>query len=64
VLVVVGLAVFIAVGVAGLLLGYRWLEYPQAWAGTLILVIEVAATLSIATSLTLLVVGEKEELRS
>lgn len=63
-LVVLGLAVFIAVGLASIWLGKHWLEYPQASAAGLILLIEIAATLSIATSLTLLVVGEKEELRA
>lgn len=63
-LVVLGLAVFIAVGLVSIWLGHGWLEYPPALAGGLILLIEIAATLSIATSLTLLVVGEKEELRA
>lgn len=78
-LVVLGLTVFLAVGVISFWLGYNvmgndgidsgsrqsaWLEYPEVWSGALILIIETAATLSIATSLTLLVVGEKEELRA
>lgn len=71
-LVVLGLGVFLAVGVVGLVgpgLGFgpvetAWLAYPPALAGPLILTIEAAATLSIATTLTLLVVGEPEELRA
>lgn len=78
-LVVLGLGVFLMVGLVSYGLGYfgygfygqdyvslqnGWLEYPPALAGVLILVIEIAATLSIATTLTLLVVGEREELRA
>lgn len=66
-LVVLGLVVFLAVGLAILGLGLggtAWLEYPAEQAGALILTIEIAAALSIATTLTLLVVGEKEELRA
>lgn len=72
-LAVLGLGVFLAVGLVSYWLGYDgqshvlvqsgWLEYPPALSGTLILVIEIAATLSIATTLTLLVVGEPEEPR-
>lgn len=69
VLALLGLAVFLAVGLVLYGLGgtsqdTAWLAYPVAHAGVLILTIEVAATLSIATTLTLLVVGEKEELRA
>lgn len=68
-LVVLGLGVFLAVGLLSYGLDFgsvqtAWLEYPAAQAGALILTIEIAATLSIATTLTLLVVGEKEELRA
>lgn len=51
---VLGLAVFCAVGLAVTLLGQAFLQYPLAWAGTLILVIETALTLSIGLILTLL----------
>ena len=61
-LVLIGVAVFVAVGGVCAYLGAGWLIYPPAWAGNLIMIIEVAATLSIATTLTLLVVGEQEEL--
>jgi multisubunit Na+/H+ antiporter MnhB subunit len=68
-LTLLGLAVFLAVGLAAYGLGggsadTAWLAYPTAHAGVLILTIEAAATLSIATTLTLLVVGEKEALRA
>ena len=53
---------FLAVAAATLWLGDGWLQLPVAWSGPLILLIEVAATLSIAVSLSLLVVGEREEL--
>ena len=42
-------------------LGDGWLHYPLAWAKPLILLIEVAATLSIAVSLSLLVIGDETE---
>ena len=57
-----GVALFLAVAAATLWLGDGWLQLPVAWSGPLILLIEVAATLSIAVSLSLLVVGEREEL--
>jgi multisubunit Na+/H+ antiporter MnhB subunit len=69
VLVLLGLMVFLAVGLlahalADPAMNVAWLAYPPAHAGVLILTIEAAATLSIATTLTLLVVAEKEELRA
>lgn len=59
--VLFGLLLFVLVGVATAWLGDGWLTYPQAWAKPLILVIEVGATLSIAASLALLVIGETRE---
>jgi multisubunit Na+/H+ antiporter MnhB subunit len=69
VLVLLGLMVFVAVGVLAYALAdpamsAAWLTYPGEHAGMLILTIEAAATLSIATTLTLLVVAEKEALRA
>lgn len=61
-LIVGGLVVFLLAGMVSMGLGRDWLAYPPAWAGGMILLIEVAATLSIAATLTLLVVGEEEEL--
>ncbi len=63
-LVLIGATVFIIVAVLGAWLGPGWLAYPRQWSGELILLIEVAATLSIAASLTLLVIGDREELGS
>lgn len=50
-LLVFGLAVFIAVGVGAMALEGRFLEYPPAWAGTLILGIELSLMLSIGLAL-------------
>ena len=52
-----GILVFTIVGVAGMLVGGRFLEYPAGAAGTLILVIEGFATLSIAVTLQTLFAG-------
>lgn len=60
-LILVGLIVFLAVGVACFFLESVWLQYPSNSSGALILLIEIAATLSIAATLTLLVVGENRE---
>jgi multisubunit Na+/H+ antiporter MnhB subunit len=54
---VAGVALFLAVGLATLVSGRGFLDYPVLWAGTLILVIEVAATLAIAATLVLAFVG-------
>lgn len=61
-LVLIGVALFSLVAAASAWLGDGWLVYPVEWAGGLILLIEVAATLSIAAALTLLVIGDTEEL--
>lgn len=57
-----GTGLFLGIAAASHWLGDGWLALPTAWAGNLILLIEIAATLSIAVSLSLLVVGEREEL--
>ncbi|MCH8551539.1 MAG: Na(+)/H(+) antiporter subunit B [Natronospirillum sp.] len=62
-LILGGCMVFLAIGVAGYWLGTGFLGYADGWAGPLILLIEVFATLSIATTLTLLVIGETREVR-
>lgn len=61
-LVLLGVALFCGVAATTAWLGDGWMVYPQAWSSTLILTIEIAATLSIAAALTLLVVGETREL--
>lgn len=59
-LVLMGVTLFISVAALTALLGEAWLQYPLAYNGLLIFSIEVAATLSIAATLTWLVVGESE----
>lgn len=54
---VAGVAVFLTVGLGMMLTGRAFLEYPLALAGLLILVIEVAATVSIAVILASAFVG-------
>ncbi|WP_022961514.1 hydrogenase subunit MbhD domain-containing protein [Halopseudomonas pelagia] len=61
-LVLLGVALFSLVAAASAWLGDGWLVYPQQWSGGLILMIEIAATLSIAAALMLLVIGDTEEL--
>lgn len=55
-----GLVVFMLTGMVSLFFSpsQLWLDWPIAYAGGLILLIETFATLSIAVTLTLLVVGE------
>jgi len=60
--VVCGALLFLCVAVATEFLGDGWLVYPVAWAGGLIIAIELIATLSIAVTLSLLVAGEPREL--
>jgi multisubunit Na+/H+ antiporter MnhB subunit len=62
-LVLAGVLVFVAVAALTAWLGQGWLHYPTGSSKVLILLIELMATASIATTLTLLVVGEKRELR-
>lgn len=64
VLVLGGVAVFVALAVLTAWLGEGWLKYPKGWSKLLIVLVEVMAALSIATTLTLLVVGEGEEIQS
>jgi multisubunit Na+/H+ antiporter MnhB subunit len=52
-----GVALFLAVGLATALGGRGFLDYPVPWAASLILVIEVAATLAIAATLVLAFLG-------
>jgi multisubunit Na+/H+ antiporter MnhB subunit len=60
-LVLGGLLVFVAVAVSTAWLGEGWLIYPDGSAKYVILLIEAMATLSIAASLSLLVIGDGEE---
>jgi len=52
-----GIGLFLAVGLAATAGGLAFLQYPRDWAGGLILLIEVAAMLAIATALALAYVG-------
>jgi len=56
-LAVAGCGVFMFVGLASMGGGANLLQYPANWAGTLILLIEVFATLAITTSLVLVYLG-------
>ena len=58
---VVGLAVFIGVAVAVMGTGRQFLEYPVDLAGMLILLVETAATLSIAVILAGMFIGGRPE---
>jgi multisubunit Na+/H+ antiporter MnhB subunit len=57
VLLVIGILIFVLVGVWMMSVNDDFLSFTPAWAGTLILIIEFAATLSIATALTLAYLG-------
>ena len=57
----IGLLTFIVVALATMMVRGNFLQYPVAQAGTLILVIEAAATISIAIILTLLFIGENPD---
>ncbi len=59
-LLAAGPIVFVAVGLAGIPLAGAFLAYPEALAKPLILLIEVALTLSIAATLGLIVAGPPE----
>jgi multisubunit Na+/H+ antiporter MnhB subunit len=57
----IGLLTFLAVALATMIAGRNFLQYPLPWASTLILVIEAAATISIAVILTILFMGRKPD---
>lgn len=56
-LAVSGFLVFLAVAIGVLAAGRHFLEYPRDWAGRLILLIEVAATIGIGVTLAALFTG-------
>ena len=56
---VLGLGMFVVVGTALILVGGRLLEFPPSFAAALILLIEVAATLSIGVTLVALFLGDR-----
>jgi len=57
ILLVIGIFTFVVVGLWMLLLNDTFLAFDPGWAGTLILIIETMATLSIATALALAYLG-------
>ena len=59
-ILIAGPAVFLIVGLGGLLVGDAFLAYPQGYAKPLILTIEFAMTLTVAVTLGLLVAGPPE----
>ena len=59
--VVLGFAVFLAVGIATAVFGSGFLTFPPAQAGALILLIEAAAMLSIAVIMVALFVGSRAQ---
>ena len=59
-MLVVGPAVFLAIGLAGFAMAGDFLAYPEPHAKLLILMIEIPVTLSIAATLALLVAGPPE----
>lgn len=62
--ILAGVMVFLGTAAVTAFLGNGWLHYPEQVSETIIVAIESVATLSIATALTLLVIGEGEELQS
>jgi multisubunit Na+/H+ antiporter MnhB subunit len=60
-ILVLGVAVFIGVGLVSIGVGLVWLDYPQEWAGGLILLIEAVASLSIGATLAALFLGGRPE---
>jgi len=57
-----GAILFLALAASSAVIGDNWLTYPAGMAGTLIVLVEVAATVSIAMTLGLLVAGEREDI--
>ena len=62
-LLVVGPAIFLAIGLAGMVLADAFLAYPAGYAKPLIVAIEVALTLSIGAALGLLAAGPPERVQ-
>ena len=62
-LLVVGPAIFLAIGLAGMVLANAFLDYPSVYAKALIVAIEFSFTLSISVALGLLAAGPPERVR-
>jgi hypothetical protein len=58
---VFGIAVFLVIGLVGLAAGSGFLTYPSNFAKPVIVLIEIAMTLSIGVTLAMLVVGPPAE---
>jgi len=62
-LLVVGPVIFLAIGLAGMVLANAFLDYPAGYAKPLIVAVEVALTLSIGVALGMLASGPPERVR-
>jgi multisubunit Na+/H+ antiporter MnhB subunit len=62
-LLVVGPVIFLAIGLAGMVLANAFLDYPSGYAKPLIVAVEVALTLSIGVALGLLAAGPPERVQ-
>jgi multisubunit Na+/H+ antiporter MnhB subunit len=62
-LLVVGPAIFLAIGLAGFVLANAFLAYPSGYAKPMIVAVEAALTLSIGVALGLLAAGPPERVR-
>jgi multisubunit Na+/H+ antiporter MnhB subunit len=62
-LLVIGPAIFLAIGLAGFVLANAFLAYPSGYAKPMIVAVEVALTLSIAVALGMLAAGPPERMR-
>jgi len=62
-LLVVGPVIFLAIGLAGMVLANAFLAYPPGYAKPLIVAVEVALTLSIGVALGLLAAGPPERVQ-
>jgi hypothetical protein len=60
---VLGPVVFLAVGLAGLVLANAFLAYPPGYAKPLIVAIEVTLTVSIAAALAMLTAGPPQQVQ-
>jgi multisubunit Na+/H+ antiporter MnhB subunit len=56
-ILIIGFVVFLAVAIGATVIGGRLLEYPQNWAGDLILLVEAAVAVSTALTLALFFAG-------
>jgi multisubunit Na+/H+ antiporter MnhB subunit len=62
-LLVVGPVIFLAIGLAGMVLANAFLAYPSGYAKALIVAVEFALTLSIGVALGMLAAGPPERVR-